>query len=115
MRYNIFAFLISMFQRKSEWFSGQVLGSWGYEKLFSFFCMSKLLKRGKMNFMYTDLFSYLFFFTTEKPQGHGYGQGQKGQGQRGQRMAPAIHTVREEPDMPDSQVIVCIQTAHRIT
>ncbi|XP_060565630.1 uncharacterized protein LOC132724715 isoform X3 [Ruditapes philippinarum] len=33
------------------------------------------------------------------------GQGYKGQGQRGHRPPPAIHTVKEDPDMPDSQVI----------
>ncbi|XP_053383532.1 uncharacterized protein LOC123535830 isoform X2 [Mercenaria mercenaria] len=39
------------------------------------------------------------------PGGQNRGQGYRGQGQRGQRQQPAIHTVKEDPDMPDSQVI----------
>lgn len=38
--------------------------------------------------------------------GQSWGHGFKGQGQRA---PPAIHTVKEEPDMPDSQVIVSIR------
>jgi hypothetical protein len=54
--------------------------------------------------------SWFFYLDTlqgdHDPGRQNRGQGYKGQGQRGHRPPPAIHTVKEDPDMPDSQVIV---------